>query len=48
VAEEWARQQGLGNIVVRSRATREAAHRFYLREGYAQTKISAVFTKILD
>lgn len=48
IAEEWARQQGLGNIVVRSRATRDAAHRFYLREGYTQTKTSAVFTKILD
>jgi GNAT superfamily N-acetyltransferase len=45
VAEEWARQHGLKSIVVRSRATREAAHRFYLREGYTQTKTSAVFTK---
>jgi GNAT superfamily N-acetyltransferase len=45
VAEEWALQQGLKSIVVRSRATREAAHRFYLREGYTQTKTSAVFTK---
>jgi GNAT superfamily N-acetyltransferase len=48
VAEEWARQQGLKSIVVRSRATREAAHRFYLREGYTQTKTSAVFTKSLE
>jgi GNAT superfamily N-acetyltransferase len=47
VAEDWALQQGLKSIVVRSRATREAAHRFYLREGYTQTKTSAVFTKIL-
>jgi GNAT superfamily N-acetyltransferase len=48
VAEEWALQQGLKSIVVRSRATREAAHRFYLREGYTQTKTSAVFTKSLE
>jgi GNAT superfamily N-acetyltransferase len=47
VAEEWALQRGLKSIVVRSRATREAAHRFYLREGYTQTKTSAVFTKSL-
>ncbi len=47
VAEEWALQQGLKSIVVRSRATREAAHRFYLREGYSITKTSAVFTKEL-
>jgi GNAT superfamily N-acetyltransferase len=45
VAEEWALQHSLGGIVVRSRSTREAAHRFYLREGYTQTKTSAVFTK---
>jgi hypothetical protein len=38
----------LKSIVVRSRATREAAHRFYLREGYTQTKTSAVFTKSLE
>lgn len=48
LAEEWALRQGLKGIVVRSRATREAAHRFYLREGYTQTKTSAVFTKTLD
>jgi GNAT superfamily N-acetyltransferase len=48
VAEEWARQQGLKTVVVRSRATREAAHRFYLREGYSVTKTSAVFAKALD
>ena len=47
VAEKWALQRELKSIVVRSRATREAAHRFYLREGYTQTKTSAVFTKIL-
>jgi GNAT superfamily N-acetyltransferase len=47
-AEHWARQRGLGRVVVRSRLAREATHRFYLREGYARTKTSAVFTKDLS
>ncbi len=47
-AEEWARSRGLKNTLVRSRTTREAAHRFYLREGYEQTKTSAVFSKPLS
>jgi hypothetical protein len=32
-------------MLVRSRVTREQAHRFYLREGYELTKTSAVFSK---
>jgi len=44
-AENWARQRGLRGIVVRSQIAREEAHNFYLREGYARTKTSAVFTK---
>jgi GNAT superfamily N-acetyltransferase len=47
-AEQWARERGLARVIVRSRSTREAAHRFYLREGYAQTKTSAVFSKFLQ
>lgn len=46
-AEEWALERGLNVALVRSRVTREAAHRFYLREGYARVKTSAVFTKTL-
>ena len=46
-AEQWARERGLVRVIVRSRSTREAAHRFYLREGYEQTKTSAVFAKTL-
>lgn len=46
-AEQWAKEQGVSNMLVRSRVTREAAHRFYLREGYTQTKTSAVFSKTL-
>lgn len=46
-AEGWARERGVSNMLVRSRITREAAHRFYLRAGYTQTKTSAVFSKQL-
>lgn len=46
-AEEWAIENGLDTILVRSQIKREDAHRFYLREGYTQTKTSAVFTKSL-
>ena len=44
-AEQWALGQGLKSVVVRSQIAREAAHRFYLREGYIRSKTSAVFTK---
>jgi GNAT superfamily N-acetyltransferase len=44
-AEEWVKRRGLERMVVRSRSQRERAHQFYLREGYARTKTSAVFTK---
>ena len=47
-AEIWFREQGLARVVVRSRITREAAHRFYLREGYQHIKTSAVFAKRLS
>jgi GNAT superfamily N-acetyltransferase len=46
--EDWSRRQGVEVIRVTSRMTRERAHRFYLREGYAQTKTSAVFEKALS
>lgn len=48
VAEDWSRKQGAKKIRVTSRSTREAAHRFYLRNGYRQTKISMVFEKPLE
>jgi GNAT superfamily N-acetyltransferase len=47
-AEKWAAEHGIHSVVVRSNIAREAAHRFYLREGYARTKTSAVFTKTLS
>jgi len=46
-AEQWAASRGLKEMVVRSRVSREDAHRFYLREGYERTKTSAVFTRHL-
>jgi predicted N-acetyltransferase YhbS len=45
--ETWSRAQGIAVVRVTSRSTREGAHRFYLREGYRQTKTSAVFEKVL-
>lgn len=47
-AEQWAKAQGVTNMLVRSRITRQAAHRFYLREGYVHSKTSAVFSKQLS
>jgi GNAT superfamily N-acetyltransferase len=46
--EAWTRNKGLTVVRVTSRSTREGAHRFYLREGYTQTKTSAVFEKVLS
>jgi GNAT superfamily N-acetyltransferase len=46
-AEEWARERGATTITVRSRSTRRRAHRFYERIGYAEIKLSHVFTKSL-
>ncbi len=47
-AEYWTREHGAARIRVTSRSTREGAHRFYLRDGYRQTKVSMVFEKMLD
>ncbi|HEX2765916.1 MAG TPA: GNAT family N-acetyltransferase [Candidatus Limnocylindria bacterium] len=46
-AEGWARERGLDRIVVRTRTTRERAHRFYEREGFTLTKTSRVYAKAL-
>ncbi|HEX6773964.1 MAG TPA: GNAT family N-acetyltransferase [Acidobacteriaceae bacterium] len=46
-AEEWARGAGMTLIRVRSNVIRERAHAFYLRDGYARVKTSAVFEKVL-
>jgi GNAT superfamily N-acetyltransferase len=46
-AEAWARSRGVALLRVRSNAIRERAHAFYLRDGYARVKTSAVFEKAL-
>ena len=46
-SEAWAREHGARTMVVRSRVTRERAHRFYERHGYATVKTSRVFEKAL-
>lgn len=46
-AEQWVLDRGINTMIVRSRITREAAHRFYRREGYSVLKTSLVFSKTL-
>ncbi len=46
-AEVWASEHGARTMSVRSRTTREAAHRFYERHGYVRIKVSHVFEKPL-
>ena len=46
-AETWAAQHGFERFRVRSNVIRERAHRFYLREGYAERKRQVVFEKDL-
>jgi len=43
--EQWAAQIEISAVRVRSQLKRADAHRFYLRDGYTQMKISAVFEK---
>lgn len=47
-AEAQARAWGCESIVLRSRVTRERAHRFYERAGYRVLKTSYTFEKRLD
>lgn len=46
-AEAWAKQHGFTRFRVRSNVVRQRAHRFYLREGYAERKRQVVFEKDL-
>jgi GNAT superfamily N-acetyltransferase len=46
-AEQWSRGVGCARVRVRSRETRERAHRFYEREGYARNKVQVVLDKAL-
>jgi N-acetylglutamate synthase-like GNAT family acetyltransferase len=47
-AEAWARAHGASRVRVRSRTTRERAHRFYERGGYTVVKTQLVFDKPID
>lgn len=46
-AEAWALEAGVQSVHVRSNVTRQRAHGFYLRAGYALAKTSHLFTRIL-
>jgi GNAT superfamily N-acetyltransferase len=46
-AEGWARAAGCTRVRVRSRDTRERAHRFYEREGFERNKVQLVLHKPL-
>ena len=46
-AEQWASDRGCERLMVATRVTREDAHRFYRREGYALDKTSHIFEKPL-
>ena len=46
-AENWAREQGCGEIGLRSNVLRERAHPFYLRHGYEHYKTQKTFRKKL-
>lgn len=37
-AKEWTKQQGVNKLGVRTNVKRKDAHRFYLREGFTETK----------
>jgi GNAT superfamily N-acetyltransferase len=47
-AESWAMREGARRIRVRSRTTREEAHRFYERLGFTRIKRQEVFEKVLS
>jgi N-acetylglutamate synthase-like GNAT family acetyltransferase len=44
-AEQWAVQQGLARVRVRSNVTRERTHAFYERLGYVASKLQKVFDR---
>lgn len=46
-AEDWARSIGLDVISVHSNVTRDRAHRFYTKNGYAHVKTQKEFHKSL-
>lgn len=47
-AEAWGRARGDTEIRVRSRVSRDGAHRFYVRLGYEKEKTQYTFARRLD
>lgn len=47
-AEAWARRRGYASMRVRSNVSRDAAHRFYPRQGYRLAKTQHVYDKMLS
>jgi GNAT superfamily N-acetyltransferase len=47
-AEQWAREQGINAVRLRSNVMRDRAHAFYLRHGYEHHKTQKAFRKILE
>jgi len=46
-AEDWSRSVGCDEMRVRSNVIRDRAHRFYIQNGYQETKIQKQFRKRL-
>jgi len=46
-AEQWARQNGLATLRLRSDVQRDDAHAFYRRLGYRELAASTLFSKVL-
>jgi len=46
-AEEWARQNGLATLRLRSTLQHDDAHEFYRRLGYREVAASTLFSKVL-
>jgi GNAT superfamily N-acetyltransferase len=46
-SEEWALEQGIDSLSLRSNIIRESAHSFYESLGYARVKTSYAFRKNL-
>jgi GNAT superfamily N-acetyltransferase len=44
-AEDWGREHGYAEIRVRSRLSRDEAHRFYVQLGYEKEKAQYTFTR---
>jgi len=47
-AEKWVVHQGIGKLRVRSRSTRNDAHKFYERLGFSKTKDQYIYDKSIQ